>query len=74
MRSDGTDDRLLGEVNERHGTDFHLDASSRPRSIPERFEHVEPYGDGGYALMALAPSTWPAQIVRGIREGGVGYC
>src|SRR5438094_9816325 len=92
VRSDETDERLLGEVNERHGTDFHIrrefpaPVNSRallvegsdgerilkwvatPHSLQAqrnaqrvtralaakgypvpRYEHVEPYGDGGYA-------------------------
>ena len=70
-----------------------------------RYEHVEPFGEGGYVVMtklpgepaefrehalaqtervlrlnalqyrsAVLPSTWPAEIVRGIAEGGDGYC
>ena len=70
-----------------------------------KYEHVEPFRDGGYVLMtklpgdpaefrehalaqtdrvvrlnalqyraAVLPSTWPAEIVRGVLEGGDGYC
>ncbi len=148
MRADGTDERLLREVNERHGTDFHIRREfpatvnsgallvegsdgerilkwvATPRSLQAqrnaqrvtralaakgypvpKYEHVEPYGDGGYVLMTKLPgepaefrehalaqtervlrlnalqyragvltSTWPAEIVRGVREGGDGYC
>jgi aminoglycoside phosphotransferase (APT) family kinase protein len=70
-----------------------------------KYEHIEPFGEGGYVVMtklpgeaaefrehalaqtervlrlnalqyrsAVLPSTWPAEIVRGVAEGGDGYC
>lgn len=78
--------------------------SAKGYPVP-KYEHVEPFGAGGYVLMtklpgepaafrehalaqtervlrlnalqyrsAVLPSTWPAEIVRGIAEGGDGYC